>query len=69
MIKWNKGSKLTINKWEEIKMQELEFKLKKYHPEEIRLWRLHNMAASCNVTLNDAIELTKKLKIEIIGMK
>lgn len=69
MIKWNKGSKLTINKWEEIKMQELEFKLKKYHPEEIRLWRLHNMAASCNVTLNDAIELTKKLKIEIIGKK
>jgi hypothetical protein len=50
-------------------MQELEFKLKKYHPEEIRLWRLHNMAASCNVTLNDAIELTKKLKIEIIGKK
>jgi uncharacterized membrane protein len=69
LIKWNKGSKLTINKWEEIKMQELEFKLKKYHPEEIRLWRLHNMAASCNVTLNDAIELAKKLKIEIIGMK
>lgn len=69
MIKQNKGNKLTINKWEEIKMQELEFKLKKYHPEEIRLWRLHNMAASCNVTLNDAIELTKKLKIEIIGKK
>ncbi len=50
-------------------MQELEFKLKKYHPEEIRLWMLHNMSASCNVTLNDAIELAKKLKIEIIGMK
>lgn len=69
MIKQNKGDKLTINKWEEIKVQELEFKLKKYHPEEIRLWMLHNMAASCNVTLNDAIELTKKLKIEIIGKK
>ena len=53
----------------EIKMQELEFKLKKYHPEEIRLWKLHNMAASYNVTLNDAIELAKKMKIEIIGMK
>jgi len=50
-------------------MQDLEFKLRKYHPEEIRLWMLHNMAASCNVTLNDAIELTKKLKIEIIGKK
>lgn len=49
-------------------MQDLEFKLKKYHPEEIRLWMLHNMAASCNITLNDAIELAKKLKIEIIGI-
>lgn len=69
MTKWNKGNKLTIIKWKEIKMQDLEFKLKKYHPEEIRLWRLHNMSASCNVALNDAIELAKKLKIEIIGMK
>jgi len=68
LTKWNKGSKLTIIKWKEIKMQDLEFKLKKYHPEEIRLWMLHNMAASCNVTLNDAIELAKKLKIEIIGI-
>ncbi len=50
-------------------MVNLEFKLKKYYQTEVSLWRLHNIAASCNVTLDNAIELAKKLNIEILGMK
>ena len=50
-------------------MENLEYKLKKYHPEFIQLWALHNMAASCGVSLDAAIGLATKLKIEIEGLK
>ena len=50
-------------------MENLEYKLKKYHPEFIQLWTLHNMAAGCGVSLDVSIELAIKLKIEIEGLK